>query len=47
MIGSGIFRIPSTVAGSVDGVGALTLVWVAGGLLSLCGALSFGEMAAT
>jgi amino acid transporter len=47
MIGSGIFRVPSVVAGSVDAVGAIALVWIAGGLLSLCGALSFGELAAT
>ena len=45
-IGSGIFRVPASVAdtvGSPLGVGA---AWVAGGVLSLCGALALAELAA-
>jgi len=44
-IGSGIFKVPSTVAQSVDSVGAIALLWVLGGVLSLCLALSLAELA--
>jgi len=44
VIGSGIFRTPSSVALSVGTVGAIGLVWVAGGLLSLFGALVVAEL---
>jgi amino acid transporter len=44
IIGSGIFRVPSSVAGSVEGVGAIWLVWILGGLLSLSGALVVAEL---
>ncbi len=46
IIGSGIFRVPSSVAadaGSLTGVG---LVWLLAGLTSLCGALALAELAA-
>ena len=50
MIGSGIFLAPSLIAAiTVDsglGAGSFVLVWVVGGLLTLCAALSFGELAA-
>ncbi|HEX6940919.1 MAG TPA: amino acid permease [Longimicrobiales bacterium] len=45
-IGSGIFRVPSTVAGDVGAVGALALLWVAGALVALFGALTLAELAA-
>jgi basic amino acid/polyamine antiporter, APA family len=45
-IGSGIFRAPAGVARLVPNPRLLLLVWIAGGLLSLCGALSFAELAA-
>lgn len=49
MIGSGIFLAPALIAGiAVDsrlGPGSFVLVWVIGGLLTLCAALSFGELA--
>lgn len=46
VIGSGIFRVPSGVAEQVGGVGAISLVWVLGGLLALFGALTIAELAA-
>src|SRR5260370_22099076 len=49
MIGSGIFLAPSLIAAiTVDsalGAGSFVLVWIVGGLLTLCAALSFGELA--
>ena len=46
IIGSGIFRMPSAVAGEVGSTGAVLTVWALGGLISLCGALSLAELAA-
>jgi amino acid transporter len=45
IIGSGIFRVPSTVAASVEGVGAIGLLWVVAGLLALFGCLAMAELA--
>ena len=44
-IGSGIFRTPATIAGRVPDPGFMLLVWLLGGLISLCGALSVAELA--
>jgi len=47
VIGSGIFIVPATVLAQVDGdVGTAQLVWLIGGVLSLLGALTYGELAA-
>jgi APA family basic amino acid/polyamine antiporter len=46
MIGSGIFRVPSATAAQVGSPGGMMLVWVAGGLVALCGALTLAEVAA-
>ncbi|MEO7355376.1 MAG: amino acid permease, partial [Gemmatimonadales bacterium] len=46
MVGSGIFRIPSTVAGHLSSPGLFMLVWLVGGLLALAGALVVGEFSA-
>lgn len=46
VIGSGIFRVPSTVATEVGSVGGILLVWLLGGIITLCGALSLAELAA-
>lgn len=48
VIGSGIFRSPAEVLNQVDSfiVPALA-VWLVGGLLSLLGALTYGELSAT
>ena len=45
-IGSGIFRVPATVAAETGSVGGIALVWVLGGLITLCGALTIAELAA-
>lgn len=45
-IGSGIFRVPSIIAAEAGSVGAVMLVWVLGGIISLCGALTIAELAA-
>src|SRR3982750_4162475 len=44
-IGSGIFRVPSTVAGHVGTVGAVALLWIVGAAVALCGALTLAELA--
>lgn len=46
MIGSGIFRVPSSVAALVPDIGWFFAVWILGGLLALAGALVFAEFAA-
>lgn len=46
VIGSGIFLVPKTMIANVGTVPAVFAVWVVGGLLSLAGALSYGELAA-
>ncbi|MBA3318672.1 MAG: amino acid permease [Gemmatimonadales bacterium] len=46
MIGSGIFRVPSAAAAQVGTPGGMMLVWVAGGAVALCGALTLAELAA-
>lgn len=46
MVGSGIFRVPSVVAGHVESVVPVAGLWVAGGGLALLGALSLAELAA-
>ena len=45
-IGSGIFIVPSMIAVRLHSFAAVLLVWLAGGLLTLCGALSLGELGA-
>lgn len=45
-IGSGIFRVPATVAGQLHAAGAAMLCWLLGGVVALCGALSVAELAA-
>src|SRR2546425_10292496 len=47
VIGSGIFLVPGNVLNSAHGdVGVALLIWALGGVLSLLGALSFGELGA-
>ncbi len=47
VIGSGIFLVPGAIQRQVgNSVGLAMLVWIAGGLLSLVGALTYGELAA-
>ncbi|MDQ3256992.1 MAG: amino acid permease [Acidobacteriota bacterium] len=47
VIGSGIFLVPGAVLRQVDGfILPAMLVWLAGGVLSLLGALTYGELGA-
>ncbi|NUZ04789.1 APC family permease [Piscinibacter koreensis] len=47
VIGAGIFKAPSLVAGNVPSTGWLFAVWALGGLFSLAGALCYAELSAT
>jgi len=44
VVGAGIFKAPSIVAGSVESPLEFALVWIAGGIASLCGALVYAEL---
>ena len=46
VIGSGIFFAPAIMAGYLQTPGLLLGLWILGGVLTLFGALSYGEMAA-
>src|SRR5256885_10963916 len=46
IIGALIFKAPSTVAGATSGAGEFLLAWLLGGVVSLCGALVYAELAA-
>ena len=46
MIGSGIFLMAGSVARQLESIAAVVCVWVVGGILSLCGALSLSELGA-
>jgi APA family basic amino acid/polyamine antiporter len=45
MVGSGIFTLPALVRVTTGGAVASMAVWVAGGLLGVCGALCYAELA--
>lgn len=45
IIGSGIFRTPTDIAGRVASPWAILGLWALGGLISLCGAFTFAELA--
>ncbi len=45
IIGSGIFRTPSDIAGQLNSPGLILVMWGVGGLLSLFGALTYTELA--
>jgi APA family basic amino acid/polyamine antiporter len=44
IIGSGIFVVPAAIAGHLHSMGLILVVWIAGGLLSLFGALTVAEL---
>ena len=46
LIGSGIFRTPSTIAAEVGSVPAIAAVWILGGIATLCLALCLAELGA-
>lgn len=45
-IGSGIFRTPSDIAKYLPSEGLMLSAWLAGGLIAVCGALTFAKIAA-
>lgn len=45
-IGSGIFKTPTEIAGYLPNEGLMLAVWVVGGIIALCGALTFAEISA-
>jgi APA family basic amino acid/polyamine antiporter len=46
VIGVGIFKAPSIVAGNSSSAAEFLLIWLFGGVISLCGALVYAELAA-
>jgi len=46
VIGVGIFKLPSLVAGNTASPAMFLFAWLLGGLVSLCGALVYAELAA-
>jgi APA family basic amino acid/polyamine antiporter len=46
VVGSGIFMTPGIIAAGLPSPGLLLSIWLAGGLVTLCGALSFAELGA-
>lgn len=47
VIGAGIFRTPSLVAGNVESGGMMMAAWLIGGAVSLIGALCYAELTTT
>ncbi len=47
VIGAGIFKTPSMVAGVTGDAGWLIVAWVLGGVISMAGALCYAELATT
>ncbi|HBI82654.1 MAG TPA: amino acid permease [Alcaligenaceae bacterium] len=47
VVGAGIFKTPSMVAGVTGDVGWMIVAWVLGGVISLAGALCYAELATT
>ena len=45
-IGSGIFKTPSEISGYLPVEGWMLAVWIVGGIIALCGALTFAEISA-
>lgn len=46
MIGTGVYTSLGLLAAGIHSVSALLLIWISGGLVALCGALVYGELAA-
>ncbi len=45
VVGVGIFKLPSMIAGNTSSVAEFLFAWVLGGAVSLCGALVYAELA--
>jgi len=46
IIGSGIFAVPPSIARDLDSFVPMISVWILGGVLALCGALTYAELSA-
>ncbi len=46
MIGTGIFLVPSDIAQEVSSASVVLPVWLAGGIIVLCGAFCYAEQGA-
>ena len=46
VIGSGIFMTTGIIASHLPSPGLIFLAWIIGGLITLCGAISFAELGA-
>ena len=46
VVGVGIFKLPSMIAGNTSSVAEFLFAWALGGAVSLCGALVYAELAA-
>ena len=46
IIGSGIFIVPATIAGHLQAMGPILIVWIVAGMLTLFGALTLAELSA-
>ena len=47
VVGAGIFKTPSMVAGVTGDIGWALLIWIAGAIISLAGALCYAELSTT
>ncbi|MDF1561588.1 MAG: amino acid permease [Deltaproteobacteria bacterium] len=47
MIGTGVFTTTGLLSAQLEGGGTVLLAWLLGGLFALCGALAYGELAAS
>jgi amino acid transporter len=47
IIGAGIYQTAPDVAKGVGGSWGVLIIWAVGGLLSLCGAMGYAELAST
>ncbi len=45
-IGSGIFKTPAEIAGYLPSEGLMLAVWILGGIIAVCGALTFAKISA-
>ncbi len=45
VIGAGIFKTPSMIAGITEDIGWMMVVWIGGAIISLAGALCYAELA--
>ena len=45
VVGVGIFKLPSMIAGNTASVAEFLFAWVLGGVVSLCGVLVYAELA--